>query len=79
MTRPHFTEDFKRDAIKQITELGYSVADASKRLGVSTHSLYAWMKRFLKPAVIAEAHLSKLLRLGILNKSWHVSQRSVTF
>ncbi len=42
MTRPHFTDDFKIDAIKQITERGYSVADVSKRLGVSTHSLYAF-------------------------------------
>tara|TARA_R110002096_G_scaffold2933_8_gene14995 strand:- start:2243 stop:2518 length:276 start_codon:yes stop_codon:yes gene_type:complete len=25
MTRPHFTDDFKVDAIKQITERGYSV------------------------------------------------------
>ena len=46
MTRPHFTDDFKIDAIKQITARGYSVADVSKRLGVSTHSLYAWMKGF---------------------------------
>jgi len=48
MTRPNFTEEFKIDAIKQITERGYSVSDVSKRLGVSTHSLYAWMKRFSK-------------------------------
>ena len=54
MTRPHFTEEFKIDAIKQITERGYSVADVSKRLGVSTHSLYTWMKRFSKPAVVVE-------------------------
>ena len=54
MTRPHFTDDFKIDAIKQITERGYSVADVSKRLGVSTHSLYAWMKRFSKPAAVVE-------------------------
>jgi transposase-like protein len=32
MTRPNFTEEFKIDAIKQITERGYSVADVSKRL-----------------------------------------------
>ena len=54
MTRPHFTDDFKIDAIKQITERGYSVADVSKRLGVSTHSLYAWMKRFSKPPIVAQ-------------------------
>ena len=63
MTRPNFTEEFKIDAIKQITERGYSVADVSKRLGVSTHSLYAWMKRYSKPPiwpllVIAVNHLS---------------------
>jgi transposase len=54
MTRPHFTDDFKIDAIKQITERGYSVADVSKRLGVSTHSLYTWMKRFSKPPIVAQ-------------------------
>ena len=46
MGRGNFTEDFKSDAIKQITERGHSVADVSKRLGVSTHSLYGWMKRY---------------------------------
>ena len=40
MVKGNFTEEFKLDAIKQITERGYSVADVSKRLGVSTHSLY---------------------------------------
>ena len=54
MTLPHFTDDFKIDAIKQITERGHSVADVSKRLGVSTHSLYAWMKRFSKPSAVVE-------------------------
>ena len=29
-----------------ITERGYSTAKVSQRLGVSTHSLYAWKKRF---------------------------------
>ncbi len=54
MTRPKFTEEFKIDAIKQITERGYSVADVSKRLGVSTHSLYAWMKRFSQPPIVTQ-------------------------
>ena len=39
MGQPRFTEDFKTDAIKQITERGHSIADVSQRLGVSTHSL----------------------------------------
>ena len=45
----HFTDDFKRDAVAQITERGYPVAEVSKRLGVSQHSLYAWKRKFSKP------------------------------
>lgn len=44
-----FSEDFRQDSIYQIVERGYSVADVSRRLGVSTHSLYAWVKRYSKP------------------------------
>ena len=46
-----FSDDFKRDAVAQITERGYPVAEVSKRLGVSPHSLYAWKKKLLKPPV----------------------------
>ncbi len=68
MTRPHFTEDFKKDAIKQITERGYSVADVSKRLGVSTHSLYAWMKQFSKPAVVVEETIEQAAEIRRLKQ-----------
>ncbi|MEM5500451.1 transposase, partial [Ahrensia kielensis] len=33
MGKPRFTEEFKFNAIKQITERGHSVADVSHRLG----------------------------------------------
>ncbi len=39
-----YPEEFKIEAVKQITERKYPVADVAARLGVSTHSLYAWMK-----------------------------------
>ena len=48
MPNSHFTEEFKIEAVKQITERGYSVAEVSERLGVSSHSLYAWKKRYGK-------------------------------
>lgn len=41
-----YTEEFKKEAVKQITERGYSVADVADRLGTTTHSLYAWLKRY---------------------------------
>lgn len=46
----NFSDDFKRDAVAQITERGYPVAEVSKRLGVSQHSLYAWKRKFSKPS-----------------------------
>lgn len=39
-----YTPEFKEEAVRQITERGYSVADVSQRLGVSAHSLYKWVK-----------------------------------
>ncbi|WP_430475495.1 IS3 family transposase [Thalassospira lucentensis] len=56
MPKSHFTDEFKIDAVRQITERGYSVAEVSARLGVSTHSLYVWKKKFSKsPDAITEA------------------------
>ena len=49
MGKAKFSDDFKRDAVHQITQRGYPVAEVSRRLGVSTHSLYAWVKKFSKP------------------------------
>ena len=46
----HFTDDFKRDAVAQITERGYPIKEVSERLGVSLHSLYAWKRKFAKTA-----------------------------
>ena len=42
MSTAKFSDDFKRDAVHQIVERGYPVAEVSQRLGVSPHSLYAW-------------------------------------
>jgi transposase-like protein len=46
MSDKRYTEEFKIEAVKQITERGYSVQDVARRLGVSTHSLYAWRKKY---------------------------------
>jgi transposase len=50
MSRTNFSDDFKRDAVLQITERGYPVSEVSRRLGVSPHSLYAWKKKFSQPS-----------------------------
>jgi hypothetical protein len=37
MGKPNFSDEFKCDAVAQITERGYPVAEVSQRLGVSQH------------------------------------------
>ena len=46
MSSKRFTEEFKIEAVKQVSERGYSVAEVSARLGVSTASLYSWIKHY---------------------------------
>ncbi len=39
MSQVRYTDEFKIEAVKQVTEQGHSVADVAQRLGVSSHSL----------------------------------------
>ena len=48
MGKSNISDDFKRDAVAQITERGYPVSEVSRRLGVSQHSLYEWKRKFAK-------------------------------
>jgi transposase len=48
MSIQRFPPEFKEEAVRQIVERGYSVAEVSQRLGVSAHSLYKWVKA-IKP------------------------------
>jgi transposase len=49
MSNQRYPEEFKIEAVKQVTEKGKAVADVAARLGMSVHSLYAWIKRYSKP------------------------------
>ena len=51
MSGKRYPEEFKIEAVKQVVDRGYSVADVAKRLDVTTHSLYAWIKKFGPDAV----------------------------
>ena len=44
-----YTEEVKRDTVSQVTDPGYQVKEVSARLGISTKSLYDWIKQFAKP------------------------------
>jgi transposase len=49
MSTQRFTPEFKEEAVRQVLERGYSVAEVGARLGVSTHSLYKWVKAVTPP------------------------------
>ena len=49
MSNPRYPEEFKIQAVNQVTEKKLRVADVAAHLGVSTHSLCAWIKRYSKP------------------------------
>ena len=44
MPSQRYTPEFKEEAVRQITQRGYSVREVAERLGVSTHSLYKWVQ-----------------------------------
>jgi transposase len=50
MSSKRYTEEFKVEAVKQVTERGHPVAEVAGRLGVSQHSLYGWIKTYSVPA-----------------------------
>ncbi|MFV1848833.1 transposase, partial [Stenotrophomonas maltophilia] len=45
MASKQYTDEFKAEAVKQVTERGFAVAEVAKRLGVSSHSLYQWLRK----------------------------------
>src|SRR5574343_1334010 len=51
MSSKRYPEEFKIEAVKQVTERGHPVAEVAGRIGVSQHSLYEWLKRYSLPPV----------------------------
>jgi transposase len=49
MSSKRYPEEFKIEAVKQVTDRGHAVADVASRLGVSQHSLYEWLRRYSLP------------------------------
>ena len=46
MSRKRYPDEFKMEAVKQVIDRGHSVADVAGRLGLTTHSLYTWIKKY---------------------------------
>ena len=46
--RVKYTNEFKQDAVKLVTEQGYSANEAGRRLGVGQSNVSRWVREFLK-------------------------------
>jgi transposase len=71
-----YNEEFKIEAVKQVSERGYSIAEC---LGTTTHSLYAWLKRYgeQSPQQIKKTTIRQ--RSPSLKPSYVVSRRNTAF
>jgi len=59
MSSKRYTDEFKTEAVRQVTDRGFKVAEVAERLGVTTHSLYVWMRKFGKPGIVQRAELDQ--------------------
>ena len=46
MSGKRYNEKFKIEAVRQVTDRGYKVSEVAARLGITTKSLYEWIKRY---------------------------------
>jgi len=68
MSGQRYTPEFKEEAVKQVTVAGHFVADVAQRLGTTTHSLYAWIKRYGPDKVNELKKLPRKNKLAIRNE-----------
>jgi len=47
MSNNRYNDEFRIEAVRQVVERGHSIAEVASRLGVTTHSLYPWKKKYV--------------------------------
>jgi len=52
MARRTYSEEFRIEAVKQVTKNGYSINDTAERLGIHPDSIRNWIKRLESPQAI---------------------------
>ena len=67
MTRKRrtYTDEFKRDAVKLVTEQRYSVAEAARNLGVHANLLRTWKQKIEAEDEQSEAGLTEDERMEL--------------
>jgi len=73
MSGKRYSDEFKLEAVRQVTQQGHTVADVAERLGASTKSLYKWMTQLRD-----DETRRKSAKLQAAQKELRRSPRSVT-
>jgi len=63
-----YTIEFKQEAVKLVTEQGYSQAEASQRLGVDRKNMNRWMKAFTLSKTVKAPLTAEQVELVSLRK-----------
>lgn len=70
--RRRHSEEFKREAVKLVTEQGYALAEAARNLGIHANLLRTWKQKFAREAdeeqELTEDERMELARLRAENK-----------
>lgn len=45
MSNPRYSQEFKDEAVRQVTERKYAARDVAERLGVPLNTLYIWIRK----------------------------------
>ena len=77
MSSKRYPDEFKIEAVKQIVEYGHSVADVASRLGTTTHSLYAWIKKFGPDSVGHAAAAAEQAEIKRLKKEVEEQEKKI--
>ena len=68
-TRRKHSDEFKREAVKLVTEEGYSVSEAAQNLDVNVSLLGSWKKKLeLEEETITEDERMEMARLRTENR-----------
>ena len=81
MARKTYTEQFKRDAVKLMTDQNYSLAKASEALGVSQGALSSWKKTLLprEQADVVAENARLLKRVKELEMERDILKKAATY
>lgn len=68
MSGKRYPDEFKIEAVKQVVDRGHSVSSVATRLDITTHSLYAWIKKYGPDSSVNQAQSDAQAEIRRLQK-----------